>query len=91
MDAKSRKYKLKTLFGDKYLQFMSDLNNISLTHNEISKKWNVKKRSLSVWINDLGYVHTGFIKMKLRNHYAIQKRVKERQEKMKKIISLLQK
>jgi len=83
------KEKIKERFGDKYLEFMTDLSNISLTHKAISEKWKLNATTLSNWVDVLGYVHTGDIKKRLRNQYRIEKRVRAREETGRQMLELL--
>jgi hypothetical protein len=85
------KEKLKERFGDKYLEFMSDLSNIKYTHIELSKKWNVTECTIGKWIETLGYAHTGRVKAQIRVAYKIAARVKRRQETTIQMLNIIKK
>jgi DNA-binding MurR/RpiR family transcriptional regulator len=89
MNITKRKEKIKERFGEKYLEFMQDLSNISFTHKHLSEKWKVSVATIHKYIEDLGYHRTGHVKMQIRNTYKVQRRVKEREETMKKIMKIL--
>ena len=83
------KEKLKTRFGDKYLEFMSDLSNVSLTHKSVVEKWKVGSSTIKQWIDVLGYTHDGRTKQLLRGHYKVAKRIRAREETGRQMIELL--
>jgi hypothetical protein len=83
---------IKNAVGEeKYLQFMNDLSNISISQVELSEKYNISTGILRKWTDVLGYSHTAEIKQKLRNHYRIARRVKQRQETAIQIFNILKK
>ena len=85
------KERLKERFGDKYLEFMSDITNIKFTHKELSEKWNVAEGTLTKWIDTLGYCHTGTVKFQMRSAYRIAARVKRRQETAIQMLNIIKK
>jgi hypothetical protein len=89
MTPNERKEMLKNKFGDKYLEFMNDLSNVSLTHISIGKKWGIDDGMVGRYVQDLGYAHTGKIKRLLRIGYRVQQRVKARQETSRQIMEVL--
>jgi len=80
---------LKNRFGDKYPEFMIDLNNINMSKVAMCKKWNCSDSTLDSWIRILGYKHDWHTKQSLRNQYIFNKRVKHRQETSRQFIELL--
>jgi hypothetical protein len=89
MTPTKRKELLKEKFGDNYLAFMQDLSNVSLSHREIGEKWGVCRGVVSRYVTELGYVHSGKIKMQIRNAYRVQERVRHRQETARQLMSVL--
>ena len=85
------KEKLKERFGEKYLEFMSDLSNIKYTHKELSEKWKVTEGTIGDWIETLGYAHTGRVKAQIRVAYKIAARVKRRQETTIQMLNIIKK
>ena len=83
---------IKNTVGESiYPQFMIDLNNISFSHVDLAKKYNLSEHKIGKWVSVLGYVHTAEVKRKIRNHYRIAKRVKQRQETAIQIFNILKK
>jgi DNA-binding MurR/RpiR family transcriptional regulator len=80
---------IKERIDDKYLEFMQDLCNVSVSHSEIAKKWDLCPSTLTKWVDVLGYHHTGEVKRQLRQAYARDQRIKERQEKTKQLINTI--
>ena len=90
MTPDKRKETLKRRFGDRYLEFMTDLNNVAMSHADIAMKWEIDRSLISRYVDDLGYSHTGRIKQNLRTTYAIQKRIRQRQETARQMMRLFQ-
>ena len=80
---------LKNRFGDKYPEFMIDLNNINISLVAMAKKWNCSKSTLFNWNQILGYKHDWHTKRSLRNQYIVNKRVKHREETSRQFTELL--
>lgn len=91
MNITKRKETLKERFGDRYMEFMNDLSNITIPHIELSKKWNISTTSLQRIVDDLKYSRTGRIKQAIRTTYRINRRIKKRREVMNKFLDMIAK
>ena len=84
------KNRLKARFGDRYLEFMSDLNNITYTGLKIYKKWNVTHQTAAAWADILEYKSFA-TKIEMCRQYKLQRKIRDRQETMRQMLSIIAK
>jgi selenophosphate synthase len=82
------KERLKKRFGDRYLEFMSDLNNITYTGTKIRQKWGVYPATVATWIDILGYKSFD-TKIEMCRQYKLQKKIRDRQETMRQMLAII--
>lgn len=83
-----RRY-LNERFGEKYLEFMQDLSNITFTSKKLNEKWHVGYQTLARWTDILGYTRDFKTKQQLRVYYRVAARVKARHAKTEKLMSFI--
>jgi hypothetical protein len=82
------KEKLKTRFGDRYIEFITDFNNINCALSMMTKKWNVSAKTLYRWAEILEYKDFG-TKREMQRQYRLQKKMKDRQETVRQMLSVI--
>jgi hypothetical protein len=83
------KVRIKTIVGEeRYLQFLTDVRNPTLTISVISFKYNISQTAIETCINNLDY-NDGRARQLIRTTLAAEKRVKERQKRTEQFTKML--